>query len=112
MRAAVTLIVAAFALVGACGGEANPPSESGELTTSPPPASPSEGEEVLVRGIVQTGVEPGCLLLITPGREYLLLDAPQVEVGKRYLVRGKLRPGAATTCMQGTPMTVLRADPL
>lgn len=111
MRAALASVIAVLAVLSACGGASAPPGGSPQPTTSPP-TSPSEGEEVLVRGTVQRGVEPGCLLLVTPGREYLLLDAPELEVGKQYLVRGKTRPRAATTCMQGTPLAVQRADPL
>lgn len=112
MRAAITSVIAVLAVLSACGGASGPPGGSPEPTTSPPPASPSEGEEVTVRGTVQRGVEPGCLLLVTSEREYLLLDTPQLRVGRQYLVRGKTRPSAATTCMQGTPLAVERADPL
>lgn len=67
--------------------------------------------EVSVEGTVVAGVEATCVLLQTGSENYLLLGAdPRVAVpGRRIAVRGKVEPGMATICMQGTPLVVSEA---
>ncbi|NUT51489.1 MAG: copper chaperone PCu(A)C [Saccharothrix sp.] len=78
-------------------------------TGSSPPASPV----TTLRGLVQEGVEPGCLVLNTGTGQFLLLGAdPQVvRAGAEVVVEGVARPGQATTCQQGTPFSVQDARP-
>lgn len=106
MRVPAILVVAAVAVlpgaVGGCAGD-SPPSE--EQTTEAPPAT--EGE-MRVAGEVVTGVEPGCLLLDTGEKRYLLLggDRDRFEPGEPLTVVGHAAPGDPTTCMEGIPFEV------
>jgi hypothetical protein len=59
-------------------------------------------------------VEGNCLLLAaSDGNQYLLLgaDARVVHAGAAVVVRGRPQPGMITTCQQGTPFTVVSAEP-
>lgn len=63
-----------------------------------------------MRGAVRSGVEPGCLVLNTGDREYLLVHPPpELRPGVTAVVRGRIEPGMVTTCMQGTPLVVSEA---
>jgi hypothetical protein len=91
----------------------NPP---GNPTGSPPvnPPGTTKPAEVTLRGSVQDGVEPGCLLLTAQdGRLYLLLggDRQVLQSRSEVVVRGRPQPDVATTCQQGIPFTVLDARP-
>ncbi|HEX6343252.1 copper chaperone PCu(A)C [Umezawaea sp.] len=95
------------AMVEANGdGDVFPPA-CGTPATSTPTTSPSDGQSVL-RGRVEAGVEPGCLVLTTDSGQFLLLDgdAQVLRPGTEVVVQGEARPGQATTCQQGTPFTV------
>jgi hypothetical protein len=70
------------------------------------------GQIVTLQGTVEEGVELGCLVLRADnGEQYLLLGGdPQVlGSGGRIEVQGVLRTDIATTCMQGTPISVVYA---
>jgi len=55
-----------------------------------------------VTGIVQTGVEPGCMILQANGTQYLLLDwSNYPPPGTRVTVTGYLDNSVASYCMQG-----------
>lgn len=93
---------------------ATTPGQSGPERSRPPesPSStnPKEGQ-VRVHGRVERGVEPNCLVLVTGGREYLLLNAgPEARPGARIVVRGTPEPELVTTCMQGIPLVVDDVD--
>ncbi|MBB5159786.1 hypothetical protein [Saccharopolyspora phatthalungensis] len=63
-----------------------------------------------MRGVVRRGVEPGCLVLGTAERQYLLVNpSPALRPGVTAVVRGRLEPALVTTCMQGTPLVVSEA---
>ena len=118
----------------ACGGTGEPGDEQeGNVTnsTSPPtpstpPAStpgpslqptatslppPARGE-VTVRGVVQPGVEAGCLLLDGDGGPYLLLGGQQeLRAGAEVVIRGRLEPDTMTFCQQGVPLQVSEVRP-
>jgi hypothetical protein len=65
-----------------------------------------------VDGIVEHGVEPGCLVLRTGSKSYLLLRsdggeaAENVPVAVPIRVRGDVITGIASYCQQGTPLLV------
>lgn len=80
------------------------------VRTSPPVPS---RQELTLRGRVQAGVEPGCVVLVTETGLFLLLGADPrvVRAGAEVVVEGAVRPGQATTCQQGTPFAVREARP-
>ncbi len=80
-------------------------------TTPTGSGTPPARAELTLRGQVQAGVEPGCLVLATETGQFLLLGAdPQVvRAGAEVVVEGVARPDQATTCQQGTPFTVREA---
>jgi len=63
-------------------------------------------------GAVEHGVEPGCLVLRTGSKSYLLLRsdggeaAENVPVAVPIRVRGDVITGIASYCQQGTPLLV------
>jgi len=63
----------------------------------------------VLTGTVTAGVEPGCLLL----DGYLLVGGPKdvLRPGARVVVTGEEQPDLMTTCMQGKPFRVQRAQP-
>jgi hypothetical protein len=87
---------------------------SGTTPPSPPRtgnATPPAAGEVIVRGRVEEGVEPGCTVLrADSGTVYLLVgaDATIAAPGARVEVVGDPRIDMVTTCMQGTPLAVRR----
>jgi hypothetical protein len=127
----VALMLAAVLSLAACGGagepeddpdtnspstapprSTTPPSTTPEPTTPPPRTTktslptPARGE-VTLRGVIQPGVEPGCLLLDGEGGPYLLLGAQQVlQAGAEVVVRGRVEPDTMTICQQGVPLMV------
>ncbi|MDG4793302.1 hypothetical protein [Micromonospora sp. WMMD1082] len=96
-------------------GSAPPPSDPVDPTApaSPPGKRPS-GEprptatsELTLTGRIESGVEPGCLLL----DGYLLLGGPRdvLTAGASVTVTGRPAPDMLTTCQQGTPFQVASA---
>ncbi|WP_232376102.1 hypothetical protein [Amycolatopsis aidingensis] len=87
------------------------PTEPGTPSKAPTTAPPGQGE-VTVRGVVQQGVEPGCLVLSGADRVYLLLgEHARLKPGAEVLVRGTPEPDLMTTCQQGTPLRVAEVRP-
>ncbi|GAA0383684.1 MULTISPECIES: hypothetical protein [Micromonospora] len=68
---------------------------------------PTSTSEMTLTGRVESGVEPGCLLL----DGYLLLGGPRevLTAGASVTVTGRPAPGLMTTCQQGTPFQVASA---
>jgi hypothetical protein len=89
---------------------------SGTTPPAPPPSPPRTGGstppaagQITVRGRVEEGVEPGCVVLRTDnGTMYLLVGADRTVAapGARVEVVGDPRIDMLTTCMQGTPLAV------
>jgi hypothetical protein len=77
---------------------------------SPKPTLPTKSQgEVTVIGVVEEGVEHGCVMLRTADTLYQLVgsSSPMIAPGARLSVRGKPNPSLLTTCQQGTPFQVL-----
>lgn len=126
-RRAFVALVAGLALSACAGpgaGPATPATTGATPVTSQPSPDPSSvpsdptptgkgGPSVpppardTLTGVVEAGVEPGCLLL--GGK--LLVGGPRdvLEPGTRVVVTGHLQPGLMTTCQQGTPFVVASA---
>ncbi len=68
------------------------------------PSKPPPGGATTLTGQVQSGVEPGCLLL----DGYLLLGGPRdvLASGASVVVTGKIQPDVLTTCQEGIPFMV------
>ncbi|SFQ58926.1 hypothetical protein SAMN05421810_11070 [Amycolatopsis arida] len=66
-----------------------------------------------MRGVVQDGVEPGCLILATGTEQYLLLGAggAMAKPGAEVVVTGRVEPDTLTTCQQGVPLAVTDVRP-
>src|SRR5262245_31658574 len=81
------------------------------------PPSPSDDKfpqgEMTLTGRVESGVEPGCMLMQASGKTYLLLGGNRevVRDGAWITVRGKPNPNLMTTCQQGLPFQVSEAHP-
>lgn len=81
---------------------------------SDPPVTGRTKRPTTVRGLLNPGVEAGCLLLETDAKTLVLLGVRPADVplGSRVVVTGTLRPDLATTCQQGTAfqVTAIKAD--
>jgi hypothetical protein len=65
------------------------------------------GNEIVVTGVAEPGVERGCVIL-RQGREvWLLLDAENVPLEVPLRVRGIVLTNIFTTCQQGVPLSVV-----
>jgi hypothetical protein len=81
-----------------------PSSFTEDLTVTPPPG---RGGVITVRGIVESGVESGCLLLGEGEGPYVLVGHTSgLAAGDTVTVRGAVMTGLATTCQQGQPLWV------
>ncbi|HZD69045.1 MAG TPA: hypothetical protein VFA45_09065, partial [Actinomycetes bacterium] len=93
-----------------------PPSSStpAPSTAPPPPTWTSGGGQVIVRGTVRNGVEPGCVLLDGQDKQaYLLLDAQgQVRAGTRVEVVGQPVDQVVSFCGEGAALSVVSVRPL
>ncbi len=82
------------------------PSDPG-VPTGEPSGGPVDSSSKTVSGVVEAGVEPGCLLL---DEHLLIFDDPALkadaEPGSSVTVTGSVQEGTMTTCMQGTPFLV------
>ncbi|HEX5594420.1 MAG TPA: hypothetical protein VFX61_00105 [Micromonosporaceae bacterium] len=107
-------------------GQPGSPSPTGQPSTSPvtpttgpgrlPPTgatpTPTKGQpggQQVLTGTITEGVEMNCLLL----DGYLLVGGPRdvLRAGARVTVTGEVRSDLMTTCQQGTPFLVERAQP-
>ena len=95
---------------GGTGGTVSPSAPSS--TAAPTPSPTGSGSSITVDGVVEHGVEPGCLVLRTGSTSYLLLRgdggeaAENVPVAVPVRVRGEVITGIASYCQQGTPLLV------
>jgi hypothetical protein len=97
-------------------GSGSPPS-SAPSTTAPTSAAPTSGPAptgtVTVQGVVERGVEPGCLVLHGGGKSYTLLQgadatpATGIPVAVPVEVVGIVLHDVASYCQQGTLLRVV-----
>lgn len=119
---AIALTVSACAQQG--GGPTMPtpstPPPSSSDSPSPSPSlsprpsltpKPTSGSASL-RGVVEEGVEAGCLMLNVDGTLYQLIggDRTLLRPGRRVAVLGDIQRDLATTCQQGIPLVVRQAS--
>ena len=88
-----------------------PVPSGGSKQPGPPPVGPTgiptaSGKPVVVDGVIEAGVEPGCRVLTAGSTRYLLLGGKDVPLGVPVRVQGLLQPGVLSTCQQGTPLRV------
>lgn len=97
---------------GTGGGPTGTSAPPTPISSAAPVPGPSESGSITVDGIVEHGVEPGCLVLRTGSKSYLLLRsdggeaAENVPVAVPIRVRGDVITGIASYCQQGTPLLV------
>jgi hypothetical protein len=114
--AAVVVLLAGCAQQGGAraGGEAGGP--AAPSTTAPARSRPVPGgSNLVVRGTVRAGVEPGCLLLDAQDkRAYLLLNADPstLRPGARVEVVGQRTDQIVSTCNEGVVLSVVSVRPL
>ncbi len=112
------LTLAALLVAGCAGGSlaSGVPPSSGEetpLSTQLPSGKPGQmppmRDPIEVTGVVEAGVENGCIVLRTDSTVYQLMSSvdPLIVPGARLRVLGWLRSDVMTTCQQGTPLQVL-----
>lgn len=99
---------------GSAGGGSTattgPPTHTG--SSAAPTPVPTESGSITVDGIAERGVEPGCLVLRTGSKSYLLLRsdggeaAENVPVAVPIRVHGDVITDIASYCQQGTPLLV------
>jgi hypothetical protein len=90
-----------------------PPSPSSTATSRPGKSTPPAAGQLTVTGTVEAGVEPGCTLLSTGDKVYLLVggDRAVIERSRRLTVVGTPQPDLMSTCQQGVPFRVSEARP-
>ena len=98
---------------GSAGGTSGPSGPPTPISSTATPApGPTESGSITVDGIVERGVEPGCLVLRAGARSYLLVQggggssASGVPVAVPVRVSGQVLTGIASYCQQGTPLEV------
>ncbi|HTJ34555.1 MAG TPA: hypothetical protein VL738_15120 [Dactylosporangium sp.] len=128
LRIVALTVIAGLGLgaLGGCGSKENADQVQGPAPSIVPaspsaraPGGPSSlppqpaGSTIAIRGTVRDGVEPGCVLLATDAKTYLLIggDKSALNSGAQVTVYGVEQPGLMTTCQQGTPFKVSRIEP-
>ncbi|MEV6930307.1 hypothetical protein AB0M46_38300 [Dactylosporangium sp. NPDC051485] len=121
MRLRIATLVVLAALGGCASQDASspalaPPSvapSSPGASSAAPLAGPPSGSVMSVRGTLKDGVEPGCVLLATDAKTYLLIggDRAAMKSGQQVTVYGTPQPDLMTTCQQGTPFKVTKIEP-
>jgi hypothetical protein len=116
----------AVLLLGGCAQGSQSPGPGADMPTSPseepapapselslPPSASAKPANMTLTGLVEAGVEHGCLLMRSGGTLYLLVGGDQdiVHAGARVRVTGRLVPDLKSYCMQGTPFQVSEASP-
>jgi len=80
------------------------------------PPTPAKGGgpfDVVVRGVIEKGVEAGCWVL-TPdqgGPRYVLITRIVPPTGVPVTVHGIARPDRVSYCQQGTPLQAEKIEP-
>ena len=92
-------------------------SPSASASPSPSPSISIVSDPIAVTGVVQQGVEAGCLLLVPDWpnypRTFLLIGGdPKVLVPGAHVMVAGFPENLVTTCMQGQALRVLNAYPV
>ncbi len=79
------------------------------LPSGKPGQVPPTRDPIEVTGVVEAGVEGGCVILRAGDRVYQLSGStdPLIRPGARVTVLGRLQPDVMTTCQQGPVLQVL-----
>lgn len=89
---------------------ASPTGGVGRMPTSPPPGSGgvSHGRLIQVKGTLERGAEPSCLVLRTATGSYDLMGpvAQRLQPDHPIVLLGRVVTGVASHCMDGTPFEV------
>ena len=114
----------AVLLLSGCAQGSPSPGPGADMSTSPsegpapselslPPSASAKPANMTLTGLVEAGVENGCLIMRSGGTLYLLVggDRDIVRAGARVRVTGRLAPDLKSYCMQGTPFQVSGASP-
>jgi hypothetical protein len=103
----------------AAGGTASTAAPAPTMAPGSPPTTGSDkapiSGQIVVRGTLRNGVEPGCLLLDGQDKHaYLLLDAAggQLKAGARVEVVGQPVDQVASICGEGSTLSVVSVQPL
>jgi hypothetical protein len=125
-------VVGIAVLLGGCGTSTEPPEDPGPTSattapsrTTPPVQSPTGPiatsppgsgslEKVTLTGLVEEGVETGCLVITDEqsGDVYNVTGADLPErVGQRLTVTGTVDPDMMSYCQQGTIVLVEEVSP-
>ncbi|MCK2239194.1 MULTISPECIES: hypothetical protein [unclassified Crossiella] len=120
MRSRIVPVAGLVLLLAGCGGSPTAPGGTSPAPTSGPPASSvsptptpptSVPGQLTLQGKVSAGVESGCLVMESGGKQYLLVggDPAVVKPGAEVEVRGVLKPELASFCQQGEPLEISSA---
>jgi hypothetical protein len=94
------------------GDPSAPPSPTftEDLPVTTPPAG--SGRFMTIRGTIQPGVEPGCLILSTDKGVFQLVGPPTagLKAGMSVEVSGAPDKTIVTICQQGTPFVVAKVS--
>jgi hypothetical protein len=88
----------------------SPPTFTEDLPVTTPPAG--RGRFMTIRGTIQPGVEPGCLILPTDEGSFQLVGPPAagLKAGMTVEVSGAPDETIATTCQQGIPFIATKVS--
>jgi hypothetical protein len=102
-RAAAAVLLALLTAGCAASGSGSPPT-----TVAPTTSAPTTGGPLTVDGVVEKGVEPGCLVLRAGAKSYLLqgAEASAAPLAVPVRVSGELVENVASYCQQGAPLQV------
>jgi hypothetical protein len=81
----------------------------GRMPTSPPPGQPvGKGKVIQVKGMLERGAEPSCVVLRTTRGAYDLMGpvAQRLRPDHEIVLLGRVVVGVASHCMDGTPFEV------
>src|SRR5262245_33703318 len=95
---------------GSTGSGVSPGGGSAPSASATGSATPGAGD-ITLRGQVDKGVEPGCLILKSGGKTYELMteDHSVVHAGAQVVVTGHVATGMMSHCMQGAIFLVTSA---
>ena len=88
-----------------------PPSDRPSFSPAPSQPSKPVGGTARLRGMIEEGVEAGCVMLTAEGVQYQLVggDRTLLRPGRTVEVVGDVERDLATTCQQGVPLVVRQA---